>query len=96
MQRACQVADKSSDELEAAILKVSAAAEKSDAERDAELGALTDAVAELRAHTAAAGDLETLARCVRMCVCVRACVCACVCVCVCVCGGAGLVVHLKT
>ena len=73
MQRACQVADKSSDELQAAILKVSAAAEKSDAERDAELGSLVDAVAELRAHTAAAGDLETLARCV--------CVCVCVCVC---------------
>ena len=44
---------------------MSSAAEKSDADRDAELGALTDAIAELRAQTALAEDLETLARCAR-------------------------------
>ena len=65
VQRACEVADKSSDELEAAILRVSAAAEKSDSERDAELGTLADAVAELRTQTATVEDVETLARCGR-------------------------------
>ena len=65
LQRACEVADKSSDELEAAILRVSAAAEKSDSERHKELGALTDAVAELRTQTATVEDVETLARCGR-------------------------------
>jgi hypothetical protein len=61
-QRACDVADKSADELEAALLKLAASTEETDAERDAELGALTDAVTELRAQTATATDVETLAR----------------------------------
>ncbi len=65
VQRACEVADKSSDELEAALLKLSAAAEKSESDRDAELGTLTDAIAELRTQTATVEDVETLARCGR-------------------------------
>lgn len=58
-QRACEVADVSSDELEQALLKLAATTQSSDAERDSQLQALDDALSEMRSNVQA--DTEALA-----------------------------------